>query len=384
MQGTFELNPTLSFTLLGSCAIYAVTRPTRAVWATVALIALLLRAALVRLVGGLGAYYGAWWISWGAFFGLASILVLAGQAVRARARGDIPRHKVLRETFYAATVFPLLTLLVGDALRFITWMDPRTLDAFLLKFDGSLACQPSFLLGKALASVPNWWGSTTVIYYALPLGVGLLYASSLRSVREGQRAAVSILGLFLSLIAASVVVYAVFPATGPAHAYSRLYPWHSPRLSEIAVEPLPGGDALRNCMPSLHFAGALAVFWNARLWPRWGRALAGLFLLATAFATLALGEHYLVDLAVAFPFTLVFQAAWSTLIPLREPARYRALIGGTIFTLTWLIALRYGLRIFLITPLVSWAALILTVGWSWSSKRRLAMASRVSLDVVTA
>src|ERR1039458_5681223 len=28
-------------------------------------------------MGGLGAYYGVWWISWGAFLGIASLMVLA-------------------------------------------------------------------------------------------------------------------------------------------------------------------------------------------------------------------------------------------------------------------------------------------------------------------
>ncbi|HTR26829.1 MAG TPA: phosphatase PAP2 family protein [Terriglobales bacterium] len=376
MSGAFEINPTLSFTLLGSCAIYAVTRPTRSAWASAAVIAVLMRIAVTRLKGGLGAYYGAEWITWGTFVGLASIVVLAAQTARARMLGVDARHRLLRETFFAACVFPILTLLVGDALRFITWIEPKTLDAFLLKFDGSLGFQPSFLLGRALNSVSFWWGPTTVVYYALPLGVGILYASHLKAMRSGRETRVSILGLFLSLIAAGTCIYAIFPATGPAHSYPNVYPWHSPQLSQIVVEPLMGGNALRNCMPSLHFAGALAIFWNAHLWPRWGRALAGAFLLATAFATLALGEHYLVDLVVAFPFALFFQAAWSERIPWRDPRRFRALLGGALGTIAWLVVLRYGLQVFLLAPLIPWAALIATISWYWLTKRSLDLAAQ--------
>ena len=369
MTGTFEINPTLSFTMLGSCTLYAVSRPTRSAWASVAAIAVMMRFAVVRLRGGFGSYYGASWITWGAFLGLASIVVLAVQV--ARARGDALRHRFLRETFFAACVFPVLTLLAGDALRFIAWIDPNTLDAFLLKFDGSLGFQPSFLLGKMLASVPKLWGSTTIVYYALPLGVSILYASHIRRARDGEPLRVSVLGLFLSLIAVGTCAYALFPATGPAHSYSTLYPWHSPSLTRIVIEPIFGGNALRNCMPSLHFAGALAIFWNARLWPRWGRFLAGVFLLATAFATLALGEHYLADLVVAFPFTLFFQAAWSGKVPVRDAWRFRGLLGGGILTIVWLALLRYGLQVFVLSPFIPWAAIATTTSWCWFAQYNL-------------
>ena len=368
MTGTFEINPTLSFTLLGSCALYAVSRPTRAAWASVAAIAVLMRYAVVRLRGGVGSYYGAWWITWGAFLGLASIVVLAVQDMRAHARGDASRHRLLRETFFAACVFPVLTLVVGDALRFIAWIDPKTLDAYLLKFDGSLGFQAGFLLGKLLDSTPELWGPTTVVYYSLPLGVSILYASYLKAARAGVRTRVSILQLFLSVIALGTCIYAFFPATGPAHSYPDLYPWHSPLLSQIVLEVRSGGDALRNCMPSLHFAGALAILWNAGLWPRWGRMLAYMFVLATAFATLALGEHYLVDLVVALPFTLFLQAAWTVKVPARERRRFIALFGGAILTIAWLVVLRYGLQVFLASPLIPWIAAIATIGWCWFAK----------------
>lgn len=371
MATSLEINPTLSFTLLGSCALYAVSRPTRVAWVCVATIAVLMRLAVVRLRGGIGSYYGTWWITWGAFLGLASIVVLAAQTARTRTHGDASRHKLLQGTFFAACVFPILALLVGDALRLIAWIDQKTLDAFLLKFDGSLGFQPSFLLGRMLSSLPKLWGPTTVVYYALPLGVSILYASYLRRAQCGEQTRVSILGLFLSLIAAGTCVYALFPAIGPAHSYPNLFPWHSPLLSDIVMEPLMGGEALRNCMPSLHFAGALAIFWNSRLWPRWGRILAGIFLLATVFATLSLGEHYLVDLVVAFPFTLFFQASWSVKVPFRDARRFRALLVGAIGTVVWLAILRYGLQVFLLSPLIPWTALITTVSWCWLAKSNL-------------
>ena len=105
-------------------------------------------------------------------------------------------------------------------------------------------------------------------------------------------------------------------------------------------------DFARNCMPSLHLASALAVWWNSRLWARWGRMLAGLFLCATIFATLALGEHYLVDLVVAVPFTMALQAAWTVAVPLEESRRRLPVIIGAVLTALWITLLRYGLSLF--------------------------------------
>jgi len=116
-------------------------------------------------------------------------------------------------------------------------------------------------------------------------------------------------------------------------------------------------------MPSLHLAAALVVLWNSRIWPQWGRLLALLFLLATAFSTLALGEHYVADLVVAFPFTLIFQAAWTTQVEMVNPVRRRTLWAGIGLTVVWFVALRYGLRLFLISPLIAWLAILLTVAW---------------------
>ena len=130
---------------------------------------------------------------------------------------------------------------------------------------------------------------------------------------------------------------------------------------------------------SLHLAGALVLWWNSRIWSRWGRFLAGIFLLATAFSTLALGEHYLADPVVAFPFTLVFQAAWTTVIPASDSARRRPLCAGLILTIVWLVLLRYGVRLFLASPVVSWIALLFTLVWCTQLESTLAATAQQAI-----
>jgi hypothetical protein len=210
----------------------------------------------------------------------------------------------------------------------------------------------------------------------MPLAASILYASYLRGIRAGKRQPVEILALLLSLMAACVVLYVIYPAVGPKHAFGELYPQNPPRVAQIALQPVAVPDVPRNCMPSLHLAGTLAIFWNAYLWPRWGRLLAGVFLWATAFATLALGEHYLVDLVVAVPFTLIFQAAWTGSVPLTHSVRRKALVAGMTLTLAWLVLLRYGLRLFLISPLIPWSSILLSVVWCLVLQNKLRTASR--------
>lgn len=79
----------------------------------------------------------------------------------------------------------------------------------------------------------------------------------------------------------AVPCYLLVPAAGPAYAGQ--------------------ANALRNCMPSLHLT------WAALLWidARKAGLRRGLliFMGMTAIATLATGEHYVLDLIAAVPFT---------------------------------------------------------------------------------
>ncbi len=369
MSSAFELNPTFSFTLLGTFVIYLWTRPSRPALLAVIIGAIGLRVACVRLMGGLGSYYGVSWVTWGAFLGIASMVALAFQMVRSRGRSLDATGISYRQAFYSGAVFPLCSLLVGDALPATEWLRPKTYDAYLLAFDGSLGFQPSFVLARLLPIGSNRWGLTTVAYYALPLVVCILYASHLASDRAGKRQPVLILALFLSMMVAGFVPYLIYPAAGPLHAFAGFYPWTVPMQN--AVQPLSVPGSPRNCMPSLHLAGALAVWWNSRLWPRWGRLLPALFLLATIVSTLSLGEHYLVDLIVAVPFALIFQAAWTVDVPLTASVRRIPLVVGTMLTAGWIVLLRYGLDLFRISPVIPWSLCLLTIGSCLALEKRL-------------
>ena len=364
----FQFNPTFAFTLLGTFAIYLWSRPPLAAWIWVLPLAAAMRIAWVYAVGTFGNYFGAAWISWGTFLGIATLIVLAIQAMRAQ---PDQRRSYIR-TFYAGSVFPLLSMVTGYSLSLTLWLRPRTWDSFLLAFDGALGFQPSFLLGRFVLENHRAWDWTTVIYYALPFSGAMLYGAH----RARPRQPVAILGLLLSFVILGFAQYGVCPAVGPAHAFRALYPWRSPALREIALQSMAVGRDPRNCMPSLHFGAALLVWWNSRIWPSWGRALAGLFLLVTGFSTLALGEHYLIDLVVVFPFALAFQAAWTKAVPFASRARYLPLIVGCALTILWYVLLRYAIPMFEWSRVVSWLSIIATVSGSAILEMKLAAAGK--------
>lgn len=368
MNHPFELNPTFCFTLLGTLCIYMWTRPPRWTAIPILILAAGLHTVCIKLMGGLGRYYGVSWISWGAFLGIAALIVLVVQVIRS----DGPTKKSYLRTFYAGAVFPLLGLLEGYAHLLGIWLRPRTYDAFLLFFDSSLGFSPSFTLGQLLLRSPLAWNLATIVYYALPLAVCMVYASN----RVRSREPVPILALFLIFTISGFALYLVYPAVGPLHAFAADYPGATPSLAHIVLQPMAVPDAPRNCMPSLHLGAALLVWWNSRHWPRWGRLLVALFVLAIAFVTMALGEHYLVDLIVALPFGLIFQSACIRSVPWSERRRWIAFYSGIFLTVLWIFLLRFGVQWFAAFQVAPWGLLLVTVVGSIVLEKNLAAATR--------
>jgi hypothetical protein len=89
--------------------------------------------------------------------------------------------------------------------------------------------------------------------------------------------------------------YVLFPASGPVYAFPNFPDVYRGGAGVIHIAAAP------NCIPSLHLSIALLAFTYLKKW----RALVGIHVLLTAIATLGLGEHYLIDLVLAVPFTWV-------------------------------------------------------------------------------
>jgi hypothetical protein len=163
-----------------------------------------------------------------------------------------------------------------------------------------------------------------------------------------------------------VIFYNVLPALGPAHLFGKAFPWHPltvEQSSRLFLEPMPLSGA-PNAIPSLHMAWVLLVWWYSRGLSCWERSVAFAFVFFTVLATMGTGEHYFIDLVVAFPFALLMEALCSFELPFKEPRRLTALGWGLFVTLGWLLALRFSVHAFWHSPAIPWILCAATVAVS--------------------
>jgi PAP2 superfamily len=289
------------------------------------------------------------------FLGMAALLVLGIRAIWARGED----RRLLFWGFSSCVLFIAPEYMAGALLNITEALHHKTFDLYLYSFDCSLHIQLSFLLGQIFAR--HFWlhEACFLIYIALPLPLALVYAAQLR--RKSDTASQTLLA-FLATGPLGVLFYNMLPACGPVHLLQN-FPWYPLSTSAAAhmpvfTVPIPGA---RNAIPSLHMTWVLLVWWNSKDLPKWIRTIAMVFVIFTAMATLGTGEHYFIDLVVAFPFSLLVQSACSYSLPLRTGARRVAFLFGTFVTLFWFALLSFDTQLFWISPLLPWAMIVATV-----------------------
>jgi hypothetical protein len=287
------------------------------------------------------------------FLGLAS-LFLMGIAVL-NGRPQELRDRV--EAFGVAVAVPVFVTLAAVMLPGTADAHPRTLDRILYAFDGSLGVQPSFIIGRLLTHLPWLSALAGLFYQQVPAAVLILYASTM-GARDRRKPNILLLFGVASLL--GYLLYSLVPAAGPVDLFPSRFPNSAPPLSALELVPsaIPAGIP-RNAMPSLHLAWAVLLWWNARSSGILLRAGYLLYLALTILATLGSGEHYLIDLVVAVPFTLAVQAAFS--VPLRTLPKCVPFWGGAIGTLGWLGFLRFALPVWLGSTVLDWCLIVVTL-----------------------
>lgn len=304
-------------------------------------------------------------MAWVSFAGLSSLFVLGIRT----AWTDAKDRKILLLAFLPAALFVVSEYYADDMLQWTSAMQPKVLDLYLYSFDGSLHIQFSFLLGQAFAKWPYLRLTSILFYISLAIPIALIYVG--RLLRIGNKALAS----FLALLATGpigILFYNLFPALGPAHVFQQEFPWQSlstSQVSRLLVEPIAIAGP-RNAIPSLHMTWVLLVWWYSRGLSWWERLIAFLFLIFTAAATMGTGEHYFIDLVVAFPFALMIEAIFAVELPFQDSRRITAAGFGLLTTLTWLLALRHATHFFWISPVLPWALCAMTIGVScWLESR---------------
>jgi hypothetical protein len=203
----------------------------------------------------------------------AVLILLVSVFRRDQRRRWLDFTTVIGYTIYVAVGTQLFVLLARKEMR--------TYDGAFLKADARLGFNP---VAFADAISHHWVLMVVLIlaYVALPAVIGLAWVLEQDLL---MRRAILLGGCLC------FVFYALFPAVGPGQ-----FDW---------ARQIPTPYAPPNCMPSMHLTWALLIAMNAHSL----RLRVGLWVYAALMvvATLALREHYLIDLIAAVPYTLAVQ-----------------------------------------------------------------------------
>jgi PAP2 superfamily len=288
------------------------------------------------------------------FLGLSSFAVMAIRSVWERNR------KILLYAWVPAALFVVSNYFASTMLEWTSAAHPKTLDLYLLSFEGSLHFEPAFAAGRLYANHPGLHESALLAYIGLAIPITVVYAGRLL---DSLKAAMTAMLAFLVTGPIGILFYNIFPACGPRSVLGLAFPFHPLPVSDLPrllLEPIAIQGA-RNAIPSLHLAWTLLAFWLSKGLSRVERIVAFAFLALTAFATMGTGEHWFVDLVVAFPFALMIQAACAYDLTLTNPERLKSFFLGLFGTALWLASLRYGVKLFWTSPVIPWVLCLGTI-----------------------
>lgn len=302
-------------------------------------------------------------MAWFSFLGLSSFAIMALRSI-----WNQDRRRLLYACIPAAA-FVISDYFASNMLEWTAKAHPKTLDLYLLSFDGSLRAQLAFGAGQLYARFPALHISALIAYIGLAIPITTILAGRLVRFKEGAFPAML---AFLITGPAGILFYNLFPACGPHNMFGPNFPFHPFPIADVPrllLEPV-AFQGPRNAMPSLHLAWTLLAWWYSRGLSWAERFIASAFLALTAFATLGTGEHWFGDLVVAFPFALLMYALCAYQLCWKDSRRMTAILTGLGGTLAWLVTLRYGPKLFWASPIVPWVLSAATIAFAyiWQAK----------------
>ena len=233
-----------------------------------------------------------------------------------------------------------LALATNAALGVTRIIFPATWDYHIFRIDGAfngLASQSALL---NISAPPVVQAFTHMAYAVL---IFALYAMVGLAMRKDAITSLRVWRTLVVPFALAFVFYALLPVSGPAYAFfDNQFPANMPNAFGVVAKQVIVPPASRNAMPSMHLTGALLI-WMLSIGLRLRVAIlfSSALVLATAWATIATGEHYVLDLIVALPYAAFLGTVliwperlchqWKTSAPI--------FLAGLCF-LVWMIALR--------------------------------------------
>ncbi len=359
-------NPEIAFVFAGAFAIHAGSRPSlREMGLTISLAATFF--ALYILMGG---QVDTFWVSrvagLAAALGCGSLAVLCLRAFTQTEEASRGARAALK----AASIIPIFAMVASVGMNAVHDFPARTFDLYLYKFDSSLGFQPSFLAGRWFEHAPRFRDVAAFVYDALAFLPALVFGVALHGDRKLP---FSPLAAFVVAGVVCFCLYPVCPGTAPSAVFAANYPQLAPDASALALQPISVLDSPRNAMPSMHAAWTLLAWWCSFRLRRWLQIFCTAFLGVTLLATLGLGEHYLIDLVVAFSFSVAISALCCRGLTWSSAERWQAMIAGGGITLAWLLMLRSG-WLSALPAVAAWIAVAVAIGVSTVCQIRMLQA----------
>ncbi|WP_395699535.1 fused MFS/spermidine synthase [Aquabacterium sp.] len=354
--------------------VFAYSRPGRAGWlAATALLGL--GAAIQRQLvsedlatATAQTIYIAGPFAFAGTFGALSVLVRYWRSHAARGPRD--PDTVRLAAAMGAILFVALFTTFGDViLGLTTVLHPATLDPLALAIDRRFGFDASAILGGTLSLTPAMLTAVKTAYMVVVFGFPMLFGLQLRTPRPQVW---NFVWTWAVLTLGGMTAYHLFPIAGPRY-------WLGPEFfAPTSVPAEPGAmmtivpPAPRNGMPSLHFGWAFGMwlmsYWIGRRWVTW---LFGLFAALMILATLGLGEHYLIDLAVAVPFVGAIVCLTMHDVPWQDASRRPLVLGGFGLYAAWILAMRFASPLLLATPGLLWLMTTMSLVYGVMLFRRL-------------
>lgn len=268
-----------------------------------------------------------------------------------------------REYMQLGTLLAALSVGTHASLSITRVIYPATWDYYAYRIDGAYAgIATTFALINAKGE-PLLQAFSNLSYASLIIA---LYAIVGLAIRNNAVKRLHIWRTLALPFALAFLLYSWLPITGPIYAFfDGHFPAAMPHFTSVVSSQVIVPPASRNGMPSMHLTGALIVWMLAiGLRNRIGIGFSTLLVAVTIWSTLALGEHYLIDLIVALPYAAFLGAAliWPQHFKGSKQTSLPIWLSGFTF-LTWMIWLRVapgwlGSNLDFVRALSAWSVVV--------------------------
>lgn len=246
-----------------------------------------------------------------------------------------------RVDFFEFSVLVIaMSLATNAGLGITRIIFPATWDYHAFRIDAAffdVATQVAILNASAPPIIQAF---THMVYSVL---IFSFYAMIGLAIRYNMLTNLNVWRTFIIPFGLAFLLYAFLPLTGPAYAFfDNQFPDNLPHVSAIPAKQVIVPPAFRNAMPSMHLTGALLVWMLSIGLRNWIAIMfSTILVLVTAWSTMGMGEHYLIDLLVALPYAAFLGTVLIWPERLRQHWRKSVPIWltGSVF-LIWMLALR--------------------------------------------